>query len=69
MRTELGIEIVQPIDYLDVLRIESHIKKIVRAADDPRVVAFPLKARKPWRRTPKSADRNTGAPSPTRPAA
>jgi hypothetical protein len=54
MQTVLEIEVRQPIDYLDVIRLESRIKQIVRAANDPRVVAFPLKERKPWRRTPKA---------------
>jgi hypothetical protein len=57
MQTVLEIEVRRPIDYLDVLRIDSHIRKIVRAADDPRVVAFPLKARRPWRRALQSSGR------------
>ena len=68
MRTGLEIEIRQPLDYLDVVRLEAHIKKIVRAANDPRVVAFPLKTRKPWCRPPKLGGNNTDAPPTTPPS-
>ena len=36
-------------DYLDFITIEAKIKKLVRVANDPRIVAFPLRLRKPWR--------------------
>ena len=37
-------------DFIAAKKAEAQIKRIVKAAADPRVVAFPLGLRKPWRR-------------------
>lgn len=38
-------------DFLTAVKVEAEIRKLVRAANDQRVVAFPLRRRKPWRKT------------------
>jgi hypothetical protein len=54
-------------DYTDFMMIEAQIRRIVRAAGSPRVVAFPLKRRRPWYGarsgpSPRKTRRPTDAP-------